>query len=77
VKISLQEHYRAKRQGTSESWIAAIFFVMNLVRLTKSANIFFFFILLTKKVKKVVNKINSSNKALIPSGTGVAFGWSS
>ena len=33
---------RARRQDTSESWIAAIFFVMNLVRLTKTANFFSF-----------------------------------
>ena len=34
---------RARRQDTSESWIAAIFFVMNLVRLTKTAKFFFLF----------------------------------
>lgn len=47
---------RARRQDTSESWIAAIFFVMNLVRLTKVADTFFsFFIFLTKKLERIVN----------------------
>lgn len=34
---------RAKRQDTSESWISAIFFVMNLVKLYKLSNLFYSF----------------------------------
>jgi IS5 family transposase len=55
---------RARRQDTSESWIAAIFFVMNIVKLVKTANIFFYFISLAKKIQKVITDIESRNKTL-------------
>ncbi|MFS4418775.1 transposase, partial [Maribacter sp. 2307ULW6-5] len=41
---------RAKRRDTSESWIGAIFFVMNLVALAKIADIHAIFCALFKKV---------------------------
>lgn len=65
---------RARRQDTSESWIAAIFFVMNLVRLTKTANIFFFFVSLVKKIQKLINKVYSSNELLNSANVYVALG---
>ncbi len=34
---------RARRQDTSESWISAIFFVMNLVKLEKLMELFYSF----------------------------------
>jgi hypothetical protein len=43
---------RARRQDTSESWIAAIFFIMNLITYEKLADIFsFFFLIVIKKAK--------------------------
>jgi hypothetical protein len=50
---------RARRQDTSESWIAAIFFVMNLVKLVKVADIFFFFIFIIQKFSQRAKQSNS------------------
>ena len=40
---------RATRQDTSESWIGAIFFVMNLVKLLKIAPVIIFIMAMTMK----------------------------
>jgi IS5 family transposase len=46
---------RARRQDTSESWIAAIFFVMNLITYQKLGAIFsFYFFTIVKKAKNVI-----------------------
>lgn len=54
---------RARRQDTSESWIATIFFVMNIVRLEKLTDIFYLLILrVLKRWKNVENILRFSLK---------------
>ncbi|HHH54086.1 MAG TPA: IS5 family transposase [Bacteroidetes bacterium] len=52
---------RAKRQDTSESWISAIFFVMNLVKLVKLSDIFYSFF----KMLYFKFKITKSHKTIM------------
>lgn len=49
---------RAKRQDTSESWISAIFFIMNLATLANIAKKYFFWLIFFPK--QAVNRINMS-----------------
>jgi transposase, IS5 family len=48
---------RAKRMDTSVSWIAAIFFVMNLIRLVKLINIYFW---LKSKIYNIVYSLKET-----------------
>ena len=51
---------RARRQDTSESWIAAIFFVMNLINYEKVVGIFYFhFLKSVKSIKYFVQRVIS------------------
>lgn len=66
---------RARRQDTSESWIATIFLVMNITRLIKVEKIFIYFILLARKIQEVINKIYDGNKNPVEvNNAGVTFG---
>lgn len=53
---------RAKRMDTSESWIAAIFFVMNLIRLEKLIKVYFW---LKSKIYDIVYNIRGSKSDFI------------
>jgi len=55
---------RAKRQDTSESWISAIFFVMNLVKLYKLSDLFCSFL----KILYLKFKTNKSHEVLLVMG---------
>jgi hypothetical protein len=55
---------RSRRQDTSESWISAIFFTMNLVKLAKIANIFIKFTLQSIKTMQAILKHYSSKRYL-------------
>ncbi|MHB9013245.1 MAG: transposase, partial [Ignavibacteriaceae bacterium] len=66
---------RARRQDTSESWIAAIFFVMNLVRLTKTAKFFFFFVSTWENVQQALNKLSNRDELPNCKMPQAALGW--
>jgi hypothetical protein len=51
---------RARRQDTSESWIAGIFFIMNLIKLAKLADLFYLlFIFSCKKTQKLILRLTA------------------